>query len=278
MDARTPGRSTRPVVFLGPTMTRAEAAGILDAIYLPPAAQGSVVAAVAMLHPSAIVLIDGVFQGEPAVRHKELLWAMSRGFPLYGAASMGALRAAELAPYGMIGVGRIYRWYRRYACLPDDAVAVLHGPQELGSKPLTVSLVDLRLTIRAAARGGRIDTRTSAALESAAMAVNFRDRSLPAVIARAAAAGHAMPPGERERLAGVLRSSLVEQKKADAAAVLAKVRDVGAAVRPPICRPQFTPTRAFRRDLEDAGLALPAFAGNGQTEDHPADEAGEARS
>ena len=28
----------------------------------------------------------------------------------------------------MIGVGLIFRWYRRFALLPDDAVAVLYGP------------------------------------------------------------------------------------------------------------------------------------------------------
>ena len=49
--------------------------------------------------PPPILIIDGVFQSEPAVRHKEILWALSLGVPVVGAASMGALRAAELFPH-----------------------------------------------------------------------------------------------------------------------------------------------------------------------------------
>ncbi len=88
-------RAGRPLVFLGPTLAVEEAEQILPATFLPPAAQGAFIAALEH-RPSAILLIDGVFQGEPAVRHKEILWTMSRGVPVFGAASMGALRAAEL--------------------------------------------------------------------------------------------------------------------------------------------------------------------------------------
>ena len=58
--------------------------------------------------PRAIGLIDGVFLDVPAVWHRELLWALSEGVHVFGAASMGALRAAELAPFGMRGVGTIF--------------------------------------------------------------------------------------------------------------------------------------------------------------------------
>ena len=72
-------------------------------IYLPPAEQGSVVRAVRAYQPRAIVLIDGSFGKVPAVRHKEILWALAKGIPVFGRASMGALRAAELAGFGMQG-------------------------------------------------------------------------------------------------------------------------------------------------------------------------------
>ena len=71
----------------------AEVAEVADAIWLPPAVQGSIVAAVQQFDPSVMLIIDGGFQSEPAVRHKEILWALSRGIPVIGAASMGALRA-----------------------------------------------------------------------------------------------------------------------------------------------------------------------------------------
>ena len=52
-----------------------------------------------------IGLVDGVFEDRPTVWHKEILWALDRGVRVLGAASLGALRAAECAPFGMEGVG-----------------------------------------------------------------------------------------------------------------------------------------------------------------------------
>jgi len=112
------------LVFLGSTLRLAEAAPVLDAIYLQPVAQGDILLAAHAFRPRAMVLIDGQFEDRPAVRHKEILWAMAQGIVVIGAASMGALRAAELSEFGMIGVGLIYRWYRRWRLAPDDAVAV----------------------------------------------------------------------------------------------------------------------------------------------------------
>src|SRR5512147_3214094 len=95
------------VVFLGPTLAHTEARSVLDATYLPPAGQGDVYRA-ALKRPWAIGIVDGYFERVPAVWHKELLWAMSQGIHVFGAASMGALRALELAPFGMIGVGSVF--------------------------------------------------------------------------------------------------------------------------------------------------------------------------
>ena len=107
---RRHGMST--CVFLGPTLPTAEVAGILDATCLPPVQLGDVYRVVARHRPRAIGIVDGYFQWAPAVWHKEILWAICQGVHVFGAASMGALRAAELAPFGMQGVGRIFEAYR----------------------------------------------------------------------------------------------------------------------------------------------------------------------
>ena len=52
---------------------------------------------------------------------------MSQGIHVFGSASMGALRA-ELCPFGMVGVGRIFEAYRDGELEDDDEVAVIHGP------------------------------------------------------------------------------------------------------------------------------------------------------
>ena len=56
-----------------------------------------------------------------------------------GAGSIGALRAAELEAFGMVGEGRIFEAYRSGVLEPydtpfedDDEVAVVHAPAELG--------------------------------------------------------------------------------------------------------------------------------------------------
>jgi hypothetical protein len=243
-----------PIVFLGPTLAVAEAERVLSGVYLPPAAQGAVILAVQRYRPSAILLIDGVFQGAPAVRHKEILWALARGIPVLGASSMGALRAAELHRQGMVGVGLIFRWYRRFALLPDDAVAVLHDPPELGFRAVTHSLIDLRLTLRRAARAGLIDEAMRSKLEAAAAALNFRDRTLAMMVDRAA--GDALDHAGRAKLVKRLARSFVDQKRADALAGLRLLRDMCSSKAEPSVRPtfEFVTTTAFLRDLRHAGI------------------------
>lgn len=242
---------SRPVVFLGPTLNAAEASELLDAHYLPPATQGSIVSAVARHRPPAILIIDGGFQLEPAVRHKEILWAMSIGVPVIGAASMGALRAAELWPHGVRGIGLIFRWYRRWRYAPDDAVAVLQGPPELGSRPLTRALIDLRLTFRLAERQGRIDAGLRGRLDTAAGRLNFRDRTLEKIVEAAI--------GKPDRpLAAGLRQLFVAQKRTDALKALAWLKScAGSLAVAEVDQGGFRLTAAFQRDLQDAGIAIP---------------------
>jgi hypothetical protein len=252
--------SSRAVVFLGPTMAVAEARERLDAVYLPPASQGSVVRAVATYNPKAILLIDGTFQGEPAVRHKEILWALSQNVAVYGASSMGALRAAELHAHGMIGVGLIYRWYRLYALAPDDAVAVLHGPAEIGSPAVTVALVDLRFTLRAAERAGRISRETRLELEEAAVRLSFRDRTLRQIAEKMPGEGYIVQRLDTSDLESLLTECFVKQKRRDAETALDQVSadlKSGSGRLHWAAHGPFVLTSAFLRDLEDAGIALP---------------------
>lgn len=83
-------------VFLGPSLSVQEAKAIIpDALYFPPAKQGDVLSVAVNEHPNAIVLIDGCFGQSLSVWHKELLFCLSNGIHVFGASSMGAIRAAE---------------------------------------------------------------------------------------------------------------------------------------------------------------------------------------
>ncbi|OHV78066.1 TfuA-like protein [Ensifer sp. LCM 4579] len=235
------------LVFLGPTLRLAEAESVLDAIYLQPAAQGDMLLAAHAFRPRAMVLIDGQFEDRPAVRHKEILWAMAQGIAVIGAASMGALRAAELNAFGMVGVGLIYRWYRRWQLAPDDAVAVHSGPAELGFLPLTDSLIDLQRTFSAWMRKRRITPIERDELTKAARSLNFRERTLAAVLGRAG-----WPP----ETVHALRLEMVGQKRRDAIAALqsapALAHEAYAARR----IPEWVATNTFLRDLEAGGIDI----------------------
>ena len=235
------------VVFLGPTLAREEAQAELAAIYLPPARQGSVVSAMQRFAPAAILIIDGVFQSEPAVRHKEILWAVSLGVPVVGAASMGALRAAELFPH-MAGVGLIYRWYRRFPFAADDAVAVVHGPPQVNFAPLTRALVDWHRTIGAAARRGLIGRSVAVTLAEAAGRLNFRDRTMERLLSELA-----LPAQRQSEIEARLRSALVEQKKLDA---LQALRALKHRMPPAPRAVDFVLTAAFAAELDQAGISV----------------------
>jgi hypothetical protein len=257
-------------VFLGPTLAVTEASSVLDAIYLPPVKLGDVYRAVSQWRPRAIGIVDGYFQWVPAVWHKEILWAIDRGVHVFGAASMGALRAAELAPFGMHGVGRIVDAYRE-GRLPgpdddpfedDDEVAVVHGPAECGYQGGSEAMVNIRCTLARAALEGVIAEATRRALVAAAKAAFFPDRRYAPLLTHGATSG--LPEHELAALERWLPLGRIDQKRLDAVAMLEVMRDFLAGDPAP-ARASFTFERtiawehaeaAFRAASEPPAAAL----------------------
>src|SRR5438270_12966108 len=163
-------RPMRAVIFAGPTLPP-HARPISDSRidWRPPVRQGDVYRA-ALTRPAVIGIVDGYFEVVPTVWHKEILWAMAQGIHVFGAASIGALRAAELDAFGMHGIGRIYEAYRDGILEDDDEVAVLHGPEELGYSCLTEAMVNIRATLDAAVRNGVLTTDVAERLTAIAKA------------------------------------------------------------------------------------------------------------
>ena len=100
-------------------------------------------------------IIDGEFFQSLAVSPREVLAVLDRGTKVYGSSSMGALRAAETFPYGTIGVGKIFEWYRDGEVDADDEVAVTYDP--VTYRPLSVPLINIRFCLKAAASEGVIE-------------------------------------------------------------------------------------------------------------------------
>src|SRR6201997_2576181 len=151
------------IVFSGPSLPLSKAPFVAGMEWRPPVRQGDLYKA-ALGRPALIGVIDGTFELVPTVWHKEILWAMAEGVHVYGAASIGALRAAELADFGMKGIGQIYRQFHSGDLSDDDEVAVLHGPPEVGYVQLSEPMVDVRATINRAVECGVITSELAATL------------------------------------------------------------------------------------------------------------------
>jgi hypothetical protein len=236
------------VVFLGPTLSVADARQRLDALYLTPAGNGDIVKAVIEHAPSVIALIDGVFAQSPAVRHKEILWAMSRGVRVYGASSMGAVRASELTAYGMVGYGMVFRWYRRILLADDADVAVAMAPAELGSFPLGDALIDIRLTLRKAVRERIIGQQLRETLEVLARSIHYSERSYSKIMSIAAKNG--IQSEELLALDRWVAGGKRKQKEADAIGLLALLSLKSSEKRYSGHLIDFELTEAFAYDME----------------------------
>ena len=96
---------------------------------------------------------------------------------MFGAASMGALRAVELEAYGMHGSGWVFDAFRAGALEDDEEVAVLHGPAETGFVPVSDAMVNIRATIAAALRAGVIEGGEAETLVRMAKRTFYKERS-----------------------------------------------------------------------------------------------------
>lgn len=210
------------IVFTGPTLPPDEAGKVLDADYRPPVSEGDVLRATEDA-PQAIGIIDGYFENVPSVWHKEILHAMSKGIWVFGSASMGALRAAELDAFGMIGVGATFEAFRDLILEDDDEVAVIHGPRELGYPALSEAMVNIRRTLSDAFAEGMIGASTRQVLESIAKELPYRRRTFQVILSLSREQG--VDADELARLQAWLPRGRVDQKREDAILMLQAMRE-----------------------------------------------------
>lgn len=167
------------IVYIGPTISKQEVLGIIPgAIIRPPAKQSDILSDVENDRPNCIVLIDGCFHHNLSPWHKEILYALSKGVHVYGASSMGALRALELEAFGMVGIGEIFEDMKRELIAPDDWVAVA---QSEDGKALSMAHVDIAATLHKLHSLNIIsETEMMAAIEESSLA-HYSNRT-PAII------------------------------------------------------------------------------------------------
>jgi hypothetical protein len=219
-----------PIVYLGPSLSRREAAAVLPGADLREPVKRWDLYHDREAGSSLFVVLDGVFFQHEAISPREVVDVLADGATIVGAASMGALRAAECWPAGMKGVGTIYRLFRSGLLTSDDEVAVVFSPTFSPTdehSPLSVPLINVRYAARRAVRQGWMAGEVAQRLVRAAEETHYAERSWPDLLARVGASADGL----------ATRLAALDLKRMDALRALRRVArwlaaDPGLTSRP----------------------------------------------
>ena len=172
----------KPIVYLGPTLSREEAIKILDADYRDPAKKGDFL----MLSRDSdekkyVGFVDGVFLHDyPPSPIEVYHLATRKNIELIGASSLGALRAVELEKFGMKGIGKIFQLYKNGIINADDEVAVTFVRENniLQSE----AMIDIRFNLFLAYKNGIITNQTKKRIAKIAKNIYFPFRNYEDII------------------------------------------------------------------------------------------------
>lgn len=176
-----------PVVFLGPSLSPADAGRMVPGVeYRPPARRGDL-DAVDESKVAEVVLIDGVMVYGHPPSPMEVHRLAERGVRVLGASSLGALRAAELTGYGVEGVGWVFGQVRSGQLTADDELLARLDPRT--GRAETLFLVNLRYAARQLVLAGALSSDKAGLFLSSVAALYFEARTCPRTRDVAASAG-----------------------------------------------------------------------------------------
>lgn len=217
----------RIVVTAGPTIGAGEIRAVVpNAEVVQPIAFGDAFR-YGLGAGDTLLIVDGLFYQQASVRHKELLTLMDDGVRVVGSSSMGALRAAELHPFGMEGYGWVFEGYRDGLLEADDEVGMVHGDPDDGYPVFVDALVNIRHTVARAVESGLLPDSLANQLIETARSTPFTMRTWNRLL-------DAVGVRENRILARQLQSLRVDIKHADAVLALHQLASEPkfAAVRP----------------------------------------------
>ncbi|HEU5172708.1 MAG TPA: TfuA-like protein [Nitrososphaeraceae archaeon] len=169
-----------PIVFLGPSLKLDKAKQIINAEFKPPAKKGDFIKLSLMSETRKIVLIDGVFLQDYPPTPIEVFQVISKSnFKVYGASSIGALRAVELEKFGMEGIGKIFELYKKEIINSDDEIAVTFDSDY---NLISEAMIDIRYNIFLAWKHQIIDKETKQIMTKIAKRIYFPYRSYDNII------------------------------------------------------------------------------------------------
>ncbi|WP_370967180.1 TfuA-like protein [Amycolatopsis sp. cg9] len=230
-------------VYAGPSLTGSAVLELDGVCWHPPVAHGDLYR-VRVAPGDSVLIVDGLYQHTAPARNKEIIELHTRGVPVYGAASIGALRACEHLGHGMAGLGSVFGWYRDGRLFSDADVALMHGDADVGYRAFTHALVSILSVTDRMAAAGRLDERTAEAIVEVARSVHFGSRTDAVLVA--AAGGLAEPM--RAVLAELDPDRLGDIKRIDAEQAVREILS-GTAPNPltdAVAVPDLTDMREWR--------------------------------
>ncbi len=208
------------VIYTGLSLSFEDAKKILDAEYLPPVKRGDICSLLEKRDDVEIIgIIDGLFHQSPAVAHKEILEALKRGITVVGGSSMGALRACELYPYGMIGVGNIFEDYKQGVIESDDDVAVSLNPETY--EQISESWINMKYNFEFALEDNIITRQECDELLKISKQLYYPKRSFAYVIKKSS-----LNDDKKEELLNYIKSIKYDVKNEDAKKVVEYIKKI----------------------------------------------------
>jgi hypothetical protein len=204
------------IVFIGPSLSIEDSHDILKADYRAPVKRNDILNAIDE-NPDIIGIIDGVFNQNPAVSHKEILKAIEHGITVVGGSSMGALRAADLDDLGMKGIGYIYQQYANGNIESDDDVALIFTEDYI---PLSEPYVNIEYNLNRAEKENIINNNEKQDLLSIAKSLYYPKRNYPTIIERSE-----LKSETKNKLKEFLKTA-TDLKKEDAIKVLKYIKSL----------------------------------------------------
>lgn len=176
----------------------------------PPLGQADLIDHVEWFQKNDIILVaDGFYKDLPSTWHKEILYAIKKGFKVVGCSSIGALRATECEDYGMLGFGSIYQWFKEGLLYDDSDVALLHDAETY--EQLTIPICDILATLKAL----RLSKGEIIYCCNILRQIHFESRTESLITDHILTTAERLDLNSRHEICNQLRNSLVRQKHLD---------------------------------------------------------------
>jgi len=219
-------RHETSLVFAGGSVSREDAPPDADLVWAGPAEQGDMVAAVLEGFEN-ILIVDGYFYTKFPCTTLEVMLALENEVNVFGASSIGALRAVELDAWGMVGMGRVYEYLKKQEIKPYHVVAQTYDEAD---RPLTTPLIQIVYFLVCASSDGIVTREEHEALRAAADEIHFTFLSFDSFFRKVESSG-TLPPHKAVALrdyCDAKGAAHFDIKRQDALALLGSFRAMAA--------------------------------------------------